>query len=478
MTDALQVAVRSTRRQMQDSDWWVLITSIRERKLIPVIGPDLIRVPFLDQSVTYEQYVAKRLADHPDYRLSDEDLLPLGVTLAQASLNDIVSACVRKHSSHWPFELHAHVWQIVSESQFPIPRALTQLAKIAPLNLFVNATFDPLLASALRSQGSLEEVIYRRSDTDPADLPKDVKKDPRRFLYYLFGKAERGREDFAICEVELLRSLVKLHDAKYRPKRLFDALREKHLLLLGVNFSDWLARFFLWLARDRGNAGSKQEELREYLDDPKVDQDRSLVVFLQHFSNSTVVVGEEPEEFVSELYRRWCEDTGSAPREISAPETPKEMPKGAVFLSYSRSDKAAANTLFAGLRRDGIPAWYDAGLTGGDVWEEKIRRNIDSCGVFVPLVSMQALSRAKSEFRAEWLQAVNLDKRNFGTGETIIVPVLVDDEDAVLRAPQDFDLPKEFASAQMFHCPRGEPSRGLVDSLRERLESGRRARGV
>jgi len=478
VTDLLQVAVNSTRRQMEDADWSLLITSIRDRKLIPVIGPNLIRVPFLGQSLTYEQYIAKRLADHPAYKITDEDLRPLGVTLAQASLNEIVSACVKKHISHWPFELHAHVWQIVNESQFAIPQALKQLAEIAPLDLFVSATFDPLLATALQSNGQLEELIYRRSDRDPADLPKDVRKDARRVLYYLFGKAEPGREDFAICEVELLRSVVRLHDAKYRPKRLFDALREKHLLLLGVNFDDWLARFFLWLARDRAGAGSKQLEVREYLDDPKADQDRSLVVFLQHFSDSTVVVGDEPEEFVSELYRRWTGDSRSGQIGTTALETPKEMPTGAVFLSYSRGDKEAVGTLFENLRRNGIPVWYDAGLKAGDLWEEKIRKYIDSCGVFVPLVSVQALSRTKSEFRAEWLQAVNLDKRKFGTGETLIMPVVVDDEDVILKAPQDFSLPKEFASAQMYHCPRGEPSQGLIDSLRGRLQKQNGARSV
>jgi len=355
--ESQQIAASSTRRRMQDSDWALLITSIREQRLIPVIGPDLIRVPLPNQQVTFEQYIAVRLAEHPDYRLNDADFLPLGVTLNQATLNDVVSVCKKKHPQHWPWDLHARVWEIVNQSQFPIPRALTQLAEITSLDLFVSATFDTYLANALQSQGPFKELIYRRSDRDPDDLPKDLKMS--RFLYYLFGKAERGREDFAICEVELLKSLVKLHDAKYRPKRLFDALREKHLLLLGVNFSDWLARFFLWLARDRERTGVENvEQLREYLDDPKVDQDRPLVLFLQHFCNSTVVVGDEPDEFVAELYRRWADDTrtGLGQRVSRASEVPKEMPKGA--LSYSRNDKGAVENLFGKLSRAGIQAWY------------------------------------------------------------------------------------------------------------------------
>jgi TIR domain/SIR2-like domain len=470
MTEAHQVAFNSARSRMKDSDWWALITSIREQRLIPVIGPSVIRVPFADRSITYERYISQQLAEDPDYKLVEGDFQQLGVTFDQATLSDVVAVCARRHVRHYPYELHDKVWRIVNDPQFPIPPALTQLSKIKALDLFVTATFDPLMARALKANGSLEELVYRRSaGGETADLPKDFRRSGRRFLYYLFGKAARGREDFAICEVELLRTLVKLHDGRYKPRRLFDALRENHLLLLGVNFGDWLARFFLWLAKDRGNASSQNQELREYFDDPKVDQDRSLVVFLQQFSNSTVVVGDEPEDFVSELYRRWSIEgsgVGLTVSEGSSPKPPEEMQKGAIFLSYSRTDRVAAETLYTKLRDAGLSVWYDAGLRGGQVWEEKIHQYIENCGAFIPLVSSQTLRRSKGEFRAEWEQASDLDRRHFGTGKTSIVPVVVDDGDDILKAPHECDgLPAEFSRAQMYHCPRGEPSQSLIDAL-------------
>ena len=343
---------------MEEKDWDLLIQKIREQKVIPLIGPDLIRAPSEGRFITYERYVTQQLAEMPDYKLTDSDLLHLGVTVEQATLNDVISLCVKKHPEHWPFDLHAQVWQIVNQCPIAVSPALSQLAQITDFELLVTSTFDPLLERALRGQGQLETRIYRGSARDDiGDLPK-TRKEARRYLYYLFGKAEKGSYDFAICEVELLRFLIKLHDAKYRPKKLFDELREKHLLLLGVNFSDWLARFFLWLAKDRGNVTLPNRELREYLADPKVGQDRSLVLFLEHFSDTTRVVGVEPEEFVAELYRRWSEEAQPASALAGSarlgPAT--EMPKGAVFLSYSRPDKAAVETLYAQLEREGIPA--------------------------------------------------------------------------------------------------------------------------
>src|SRR3974390_3211470 len=244
VTEAEQVAANVDRRHMKEWDWASLVNQIKEHKLIPVLGPDLMRVPCGDGSITYERYIAQQLAQMPKYKLTDADFDRFGVTLNDATLNDVVSVLKKKYLEDWPFELHGQVWNIVNESPVPIPDALKQLAKITDFDLVVTSTFDPLMERALRERGPLETRIYRRSEKeDMADLPKDVGKRADRFLYYLFGRAEPGREDFPICDEELLRVLIKLHDAKYRPKRLFDALREKHLLLLGVNFSDWLARF-------------------------------------------------------------------------------------------------------------------------------------------------------------------------------------------------------------------------------------------
>jgi TIR domain len=463
-----QIALESIPR-MQEEDWDLLISTIKQREVIPVIGPDLIRVSLGDESVTYERYVAHQLAQKPEYRLTDGDLSPLGVTVEQATLNDVMSVCVKKRPDQWPIELHSKVWQIVNEAQLLATPALTQLAQISHFDLFVTSTFDPLLERVLGTAGTLETRVYRGSALDDIGDLQKARRDGRRFLYYLFGRAERGKYDFAICEVEILRFLIKLHDARYRPKRLFDELRDKHLLLLGVNFSDWLARFFLWLAKGRGNVSLPNRELREYLADPKVGKDRSLVLFLEHFSDTTRVVGIEPDEFVAELHRRWSEEASSTVQPGSQP--PTEMPKGAIFLSYSRTDRASVEALYAKLNRESIPVWYDAGLQAGDVWKEKIRKYIDSCSVFIPLVSMEALRRERAEFREEWQQAVEIDKQYFGSAKSPIVPIVVDDVDDILRAPQSFGgLPKEFVEAQMYFCPRGSAGQNLIDCLRGLLQ--------
>jgi TIR domain/SIR2-like domain len=463
---------------MEEEDWELLIAQIQEGGVIPVVGPDLIKVSLGDKSVTYERYIAQQLAQRPEYGLTDADFAPLGVTLEQATLNDVISVCVKKRPANWPIDIHVQVSRIVNSAQIPVPPALIQLAQITDFDLYVTATFDPMLEFALSRNGSPPATrTYQGSqDNDVEDLQK-TQDEGRRFLYYLFGKATKGNFDFAVCDVEILRLLIKLHDANYRPKRLFDALRERHLLLLGVNFSDWLARFFLWLAKARANENVPNRALREYLADQHAGQDRPLVLFLEHFSDTTRVYGVDPERFVAELYRRWSAGPATSPT-LQASKPSAEMPKHAAFLSYSRTDQAAVQNLYTQLQTLGIPAWYDAGLGAGDLWQDKIRTYIDNCLVFIPIVSLEALRREKAEFRAEWAQAVALDNEWFGTDRTGIVPIVVDEDDDILKAPKTLrGLPDAFTRAQMYHCPRGKAGQDLIDRLRGLLQKGPGSRG-
>ena len=52
-------------------------------------------------------------------------------------------------------------------------------------------------------------------------------------------------------------------------------------------------------------------------------------------------------------------------------------PRGAVFLSYASQDAEAAKRICDALRGAGVEVWFDQSeLVGGDVWDQKIRRQI------------------------------------------------------------------------------------------------------
>ena len=99
----------------------------------------------------------------------------------------------------------------------------------------------------------------------------------------------------------------------------------------------------------------------------------------------------------------------------------------AVFLSYASQDAEAARRICEALRAAGVEVWFDQSeLRGGDSWDQKIRRQIKDCALFLPVVSQNTQSRREGYFRLEWKLA---DDRThlMAKGTPFLVPVCIDD---------------------------------------------------
>ena len=76
---------------------------------------------------------------------------------------------------------------------------------------------------------------------------------------------------------------------------------------------------------------------------------------------------------------------------------------GAVFLSYASQDAVAARRIAEALRGAGVEVWFDQSeLVGGDQWDAKIRGQIGSCALFIPVISAATQARLEGYFRIEW----------------------------------------------------------------------------
>ncbi len=133
-------------------------------------------------------------------------------------------------------------------------------------------------------------------------------------------------------------------------------------------------------------------------------------------------------------------------------------PPRAVFLSYAREDANAARRIADALRAFGLEVWFDQSeLRGGDAWDEKIRRQIKECGLFVPVISANTQARGEGYFRLEWHLA---EQRShlIARGRPFIVPVAIDpmDEAAAL-------VPDAFLSVQWMRLPDGAATPAFVE---------------
>ena len=442
--------------QAFDEDAWDdLLNYIEERRVIPIIGPDLLRVQTDRGLRPLYEWLAEKLAA----RLSVDVVgLPQPLTL-----NDVMCCFLAQHGRRE--EAYTRLRSILREVQFEPPLPLRQLAQITDFDLFVTTTFDPLLEQALNlerhgGQPSTEVIAYAPNRV--MDLPVERSQLQRTVLYHLLGRLSAS-PTYVVSDEDMLEFICALQSEHLTPEKLFHELEHNHLLLIGSDFSNWLARLFLRMAKRRRL--SDPRDVSEVFADDHTMQDARLVAFLQQVSVRTRVYGGA-EAFVAELHERWSSrqrpatapNGGSAPQRFLPPS--REMPENAIFISYAREDLPAVQRLKAAMDAAGLTTWFDLDrLEGGDDYDHKIRANIQRCSFFLPVISATTQRRHEAYFRREWSYAVDRT-RNLADGAKFILPVCIDD-----TPEAEALVPEQFKSLHIVRMPDGEPAPEFLQRL-------------
>ena len=145
----------------------------------------------------------------------------------------------------------------------------------------------------------------------------------------------------------------------------------------------------------------------------------------------------------------------------------------AVFLSYAREDTDAARRIAEALRSAGIEVWFDQSeLRGGDKWDAKIRKQINECALFLPVVSQHTQERGKGYFRLEWKLAVE-QTHLMADGMAFLAPIVVD------HTPESGALvPAEFMRVQWTRLPGALPTPQFVEQMKRLLNFSDKAAAV
>jgi hypothetical protein len=427
--------------------WTQLLGVVSKGTVVPVVGEALLQVADAPPGTTLYRALAERFASLVDIQVDQTEAGSL-------------SATIRQHPDFRddPHDVYQELGQEYEAWNPPIPEPLRKLARIRHFNLFVSTTFDTLLERALNEERfdgqPLTEVIAYSPKNVPDDrLVADKLASGRVVVVQLFGNYCTPLQ-YALTEGDMVEYMHALQSTEYRPKRLLSELYDRPLLFVGNTFPDWLTRMFLRLVRK--TPLDHREVPKQYLANAKMIEDPLLRSFLTHFATNTELVeGNDPIEFVDELFTRWQErfprqPVVSAPPPQAAAERP--MRKNAIFISYCATDAAGnpardarvALAIRDALEARGLDVWLDKDqLRGGDEYERKIERYINTCALFMPLISETTESREDGFFRKEWSWALRKLPDFTGSGRQFLFPVVIDRID-----PYRAKVPDEFKRVQ------------------------------
>ncbi len=417
--------------------WDSLIDKIIDGNVVPIIGSNVL----LNDKMSPHEYIVKVIAKKLGLKANPSTFSELAFD------NDFKTKCKKDDLLY--YYVNQISSQISSQNLFVPSEILKRFLSIRQFPFVITTSFVPIVEQIMRDiwKDELKVMRFTNNPQKNDDIRDD--KDLRKpTVFYMFGKVGDGAREYVLTDTDMLNfcSSWLTHDNKVRPKNLCNALKDKYLLMLGNNYSDWLFRF-IWFSmrkQDMGNGMLMYEEKTI---------DESLISFLMRVD---AFLQQNPSEVVDQIVSRLNKKLlNNEKTKFNKPEEYKD-----IFISYSRRDKAIAIKLYDALTTKGKKVWFDKNdLTSGGNFRDEINRAIDTAEYFVPILTNNVLNEKNEShvYRNEWNRAINVA---ISMGRTYIIPVAEDGFDFYSAA-----IPENLQQHNAIFFSMNEDIEKLADSI-------------
>ena len=404
-------------KDLNERDWKRFLRAMAEGRIVPIIGSEVFNVG----ETPLMHYIYRTICEEYDIDYSD-DITP-----------DQIVDVLNQDFGNGKGEYCAALRRLVHRLHVEIPSPVRKMLGLNRFPVILTTATFPVLEDYLKHMRSNWNVLSydkRGRYMDNADLLSS--NDSKKSLYYLFGKVS-SCGSFVATEEDLLSFLHFWHNEPTRPQNLCSFLSDKHLLVLGCDYPDWLFRF-MW-ASFSNNFSDNQHQGQLYLSNQRAMEDRELQKFLSHIK---AYYQSDINSFIEELCRRW--EAYAIENEI--PETPShianDIEEKDFFLSYACEDYPVVSRIADYLQRQGASVWFDKyTLKPGGDFPKEIRQAIVSCKRFIPVLSQNTVVEGSRNYRREWYEAIEESRGRLG--QKYIQPVKIDNVDI-----KDPLIPDEF----------------------------------
>lgn len=306
-----------------------------------------------------------------------------------------------------------------------IEPSLMRMLQTKCFRIVLATSIDPYLEIAMEKvwgKGGFDVVQIENAQQSFKQVMYDEFGVTRPTLCYVFGKVNVDKSlsenRFVLSENDAMEKISSWFE-NHKNNSFLKYVRTFRLLSVGCQFDDWMFRFFWFLLRGRVSTEAdgqvaveikNDDKLRNYLENEKV----------KVFANARLFMNDTADSIER------ATDMVNMPRK-----------ENGVFISYAHEDRYVALRLFDKLHAAGVNVWIDEeNLEGGDRYLPRIQKAIETCKVFMPVLSSQVKTDISNDvyknrwYSKEWqMIQQRYDSESSLDGKTSfkVIPIIVGD---------------------------------------------------
>lgn len=442
---------------MKERHWNSLVTSIRRGQCILVLGPEIpagtVGAPVGVAASSSVEELTGALAKE----LEEDDKRVTGTTLA--------AVAQQYEDAFGPIALQALAEKCYKSPHFLPSQIHAVLAKL-PFSLILTTCQDDLLVRAL--QAARKDPIVQRYDFNGdtrANPEFPLPNSPQApLVYHLFGNAHESGS-LVLSENDLLDFLIAIaSDRPPLPSSLVSALKRgrQSFLFVGFGITQWYLRVLLKVlvrSLELHRTGSSTIATEQLL--ALSDADREQTILFYQRGTPIELEDADTGAFLTQLAERLDAEGGFVERSAQI------GPRPHVFISYAREDGALARMTLEALQKDFDP-WLDTErLSGGELWDERIRDELEGADFVLVIYSPALCRKTDSYVNKEINLARERDQRVRG-------PCLIPLRTAEISAEDRISELSQFNEMPLRPTHFDEDVKNLISSMRREFQRRQR----
>ena len=275
---------------------------------------------------------------------------------------------------------------------------LLDLLKTRRFRIVITTAIDPFLELAMEKvwgKDGFDIIQIENAKQSFKLISYDEFNVNRPTLCYMFGRINIHKSSlensFVISENNAIEKIANWFNSA-ESNGFLKYLRNYNIFSIGPQFDDWMFRFFWYLLRGEIGKNSGCQQVAVEIN----NENRGLTNYLE---SENVKVFPDAREFMHDTVKQI---------KSLAPSLRLPRRDQGIFISYSHKDKYIALPLFEKLRSEGIPVWIDdEELDDGDEFKERITNAINTCKIFIPILSTSIKEQIKNGTMMEQLYYQN-----------------------------------------------------------------------